>query len=331
MIPKAQPPQFDEQGEYPHVSIVSHIACSRIARALVVASVSACSLPLSSQPPLEARSQAGADTSSPQQDRSVYLGTPVMHPEDLSGLWEAPDPHGGAMGIHLVLDTTAPADTTTLVGVQQKWLGLAVAPYRRAGAEIQVGDENFFSDSPRGGNVRYENGRLTLHFPGYDLDLQRIPGDKWTGRFHREGFDSVVTLARPILRTPSNQPWFLGTWKGTSGPQITCLHIAEASPLALLAWSDTLSTAGLASFGPQVAKPPYSWEHYGDLVRIQPARNGNLTIELGAYNPICCSHSFVATSADNGKGMKADWPAGPNQAPHKSRWIKMPGDSCIAP
>jgi hypothetical protein len=321
MIPKAQPPQFDEQGEYPHVSIVSHIACSRIARALVVASVSACSLP-----GIEARSQSGADSHSPQQDRSFYLGTPITQPEDLSGLWEAADGRGGAIGIHLVLDATAPTDATTLVGIQQKWLGLEVAPYRRAGAEIQVGDENFFSDSPRGGNVRYENGRLTLHFPGYDLDLHRIPGDQWTGRFHREGFDSIVTLARPMLRTASN-PWFLGTWKGTSGPQITCLHIAKAS----LAWSDTLSTLGVARSAPQVAKPPYSWEHYGDLVKIQPAQNGHLSIELGAYNTICCSHSFLATSADNGKAMKADWPDGSNQSPHKSRWTKMPDDSCIAP
>jgi hypothetical protein len=325
MIPKAQPPQFDEQGEYPHVSIVSHIACSRIARALVVASVSACTLP-----GMEARSQSGADSHSPQQDRSFYLGMPVMHPEDLSGLWEAPDPRGGAIGIHLVLDATAPTDATTLVGIQQKWLGLEVAPYRRAGAEIQIGDENFFSDSPRGGNVRYENGRLTLHFPGYDLDLQRIPGDKWTGRFHREGFDSIVTLARPMPQTTSKGPWFLGTWRNTNGSQTTCLHIAEASPPAFLAWSDTLSTLGVARFAPQLAKPPYSWEHYGDLAKIQLAGN-NLSIELGAYNATCCSHSFVATSADNGKAMKAYSPADPNQSPHKSRWTKMPGDSCVTP
>jgi hypothetical protein len=280
---------------------------------------------------MDARSQSDADSHLPQQDRSFYLGTPVMHPEELSGLWEAPDGRGGAIGIHLVLDATAPVEATTLVGVQQKWLGLQVGLYRRAKAEIQIGDENFFSDSPRGGNVRYENGLLTLHFPGYDLDLQRIPGDKWTGRFHREGFDSIVTLARPMLQTTSKGPWFLGTWRNTNGSQITCLHIAEASPPAFLAWSDTLSTLGVAKFAPQVAKPPYSWEHYGDLVKIQPARNRNLSIELGAYNATCCSRSFVATPADRGNTMKADWPASPNQSPHKSRWTKMPGDSCITP
>jgi hypothetical protein len=29
--------------------------------------------------------------------------------------------------------------------------------------------------------------------------------------------------------------------------------------------------------------------------------------------------------------MKADWPAGSNQSPHKSRWTKMPANSCITP
>jgi hypothetical protein len=312
------------------VSVVSQIACSMIARTLVVASVS-CTLPM-----IAARSQSGADISSQQQDRSFYLGMPVAHPEDISGLWEAPDPRGGAIGIHLLLDTTAPVDATALVGIEQKWLGLQVNPYRRAGAEIQVGEENSFSDSPRGGNARYENGRLTLHFPGYDLDLHHIPGDKWTGRFHREGFDSIVTLARPIVRTASNQPWFVGTlpvgtWRSTSGPQTTCLHIAQASPPAFLAWSDTLSTWGAARFAPQAAKPPYSWEHYGDLVKVQLAESGSLWVEIPAYSAICCSHRFHATSTDNGKAMKADWPAGPNQSPHKSRWTKMPGDTCIAP
>jgi hypothetical protein len=290
--------------------------------------------------PDNASAQQHSASAQEHQDRSFYLGTPVTHPEDLSGVWEAPDGHGGAIGIHLVLDTTAPVDTTTLIGITQKWLGLQVAPYRRAAAEIQVGDENYFSDSLRGESARYENGRLTLHARGYDLDLRRVAQDKedkWSGRFHREDIDTVVTLSRPTLEATSrgtlkNTPrdtWFLGTWKSASGPQVTCLHIAEASPAAFLAWSDTLSTGGSTSFAPQIPKPPYSWEHYGDLAKVQPADNGGLWVELGAYSPICCSHRFHATSADNGKAMKADWPAGPNQSPHKSKWIKMPGGTCI--
>ena len=175
------------------------------------------------------RSQSAPSPLQEQQDRSFYLGTPVTHPEDLSGVWEAPDGHGGAIGIHLILDTTAPVDATTLVGTKQKWLGLGVGLYHRTGSQLQLGEENFFSDSLRGGSVRYEDGRLTLHFrgddakdnskdnSGDDLDLHRIAGDKWSGRFHRGNFDARVTLSRPTLQATSNSEWFLGTWRSGDG------------------------------------------------------------------------------------------------------------------
>lgn len=308
-----------------------------ISRGIALASISACML-LAAEARSQSVPQTTPDNSSAQQhdspaqerqDRSFYLGIPVTHPEDLSGLWEAPDGHGGAIGIHLLLDTTAPVDATTLTGVRQAWLGLQLGLYRRSQADLQLGDESLFSDSPRGGSVHYDNGRLTLHTPGYDIDLHRSAEDGWSGRFHRGDIDSVVTLARPTLET-SKSTWFLGTWKSITGSQITCLHIAEASPTAFLAWSDALSTLGSVSFAPQVPKPPYSWEHYGDLARVHVAGQDRASIELYAYIPICCSHTFIATSADGGKTMKADWPAGPSQSPHKSKWTKMPGSTCIA-
>ncbi|MFL6428956.1 MAG: hypothetical protein ACJ71S_11980 [Acidobacteriaceae bacterium] len=288
-----------------------------------------------------ARSQSAPSPLPQQQDRSFYIGTPVTHPEDLSGVWEAPDGHGGAIGIHLILDTTAPVDATTLLGTEQKWLGLDVGLYHRTGSQLQLGEENLFSDSLRGGSVRYEDGRLTLHFrgddakdhskdnSGDDLDLHRIAGDRWSGRFHRGNFDAPVTLARPMLQATSNSEWFLGTWRSGDGPNIQCLHIAKQTAAGYTGWSDTLSAWGSVSFAPQVAKPPYSWEHYGELAKIERAEDRSLWIEIPAYSAICCSHRFHATSADAGKAMKADWPAGPNQTPHKSKWIKMLGDTCI--
>jgi len=116
-----------------------------------------------------------------------------------------------------------------------------------------------------------------------------------------------------------------------SDPGANCLHIEQASPAAFLAWSDTLSTWGSTIFPPQIPRPPYSWEHYGDLAKVEAVGSGSLSVELGAYSPLCCSHRFHATSADSGKVMKADWPAGTNQSPHKSKWTKMPDDTCIDP
>ncbi|HEX6770966.1 MAG TPA: hypothetical protein VF126_03000, partial [Acidobacteriaceae bacterium] len=233
-----------------------------------------------------------------------------------------------AVGLHLILDTTTPADTRTLAGVPQKWLGLSVGLYHRTGPALEPRQESSFSDSPRGGSVHYQDGRLTLHDLDNDLDLRRIPGARWAGRFHRHDFDANVTLSRP-LQSSSPQPWFVGVWKTSRGVETTCLHIAQSSPGAFLAWSDTLSAMGAARQTPQVAKPPYSWERYGDLAAVEPAAKDAVWIQIGS-TAICCPHRFLATPAGS-KGMKADWPAGPNQSAHKSRWIRMPGDSCIAP
>jgi hypothetical protein len=261
----------------------------------------------------------------PQQDRSFNLGAPVPHPEDLSGIWEAPDGHGGVVGLHLILDTTTPFDTRTLAGVPQKWLGLSVGIYHRTRPAAPL-EENSFSDSRRGGSVHYQDGRLTLHDLDNDLDLRHAPGDRWAGRFHRHDFDSNVTLSRPSQA--GSQPWFVGVWKTSTGVETTCMHIMQSSAGSYLAWSDTLKAMGAAHLPPQVAKPPYSWERYGDLAVVEPAAKNAVWIQLGG-TAICCPHRFLATPAGS-KGMVADWSAGPNQSAHKSRWTRMPGNSCIA-
>jgi hypothetical protein len=51
---------------------------------------------------------SGSISAAQSSDRSPYLGRPIMHPEELSGLWEAHDGHGGAVGIHLLLTTPSP-------------------------------------------------------------------------------------------------------------------------------------------------------------------------------------------------------------------------------
>src|SRR5882757_8106991 len=119
----------------------------------------------------------------PDGDRSPYIGRPVVDPEGLSGLWEVSNGRGGAVGIHLQLATSvatdAKADGRTLAGVEQLWQYLEVAVYERHGATLVFGEENYFSDSPRGASVTMEDGRLQLHFvsqrpdltPPVDLDL----------------------------------------------------------------------------------------------------------------------------------------------------------------
>jgi hypothetical protein len=281
-----------------------------------------------------AQNTATQDLSSSQKDqtRSFYVGGQVTHPEELSGIWEAADGHGGAIGLHLILSTTAPAEATTLVGAKQSWLDLQVGIYQRAGLVLQVGEENYFGDSPVGGSVRYANNRLTLHASGFDLDLRHVCGDEWSGRFHREGFDSEVSLIRPGNRGKTKKVSLAGAWKeGRWGPSQTCLHIVERAPGQLTGWSDTLLAWGAMRFAPNVPKPPYSLERYGDLAKVSATQNGVLLVELNAYTAICCSHLFAVTPSKNGTVMRANWTEGPNQASHKTEWRKMPGDTCIAP
>jgi hypothetical protein len=280
-----------------------------------------------------AQNTAAPDLSPSQQDqnRSFYVGRPVTHPEELSGIWEAPDGHGGAIGLHLLLSTTAPTEIETLVGTRQSWLDLYVGIYQRSGAVLQVGEENYFGDSLRGGGVRYDNNRLTLHAVGFDLELRHIRGNEWSGRFHRKGFDSEVTLIRPGDGEKTKNAWLVGTWQeGRFGPGQTCLHIAQTAPGQFTGWSDTFQAWGAVRFAPNIQKPPHSLERYGILAKVTASQNDVVSVELNAYTAICCSHLFAAKREKNGSVMRMNWTEGPNQAPYKTEWSKLRGDSCIA-
>jgi hypothetical protein len=269
------------------------------------------------------------DPAPPLDDKSFYLDQPVLHPEEISGVWEAPDGHGGAIGINLLLHTTVPGDAATLAGVSQSWQSLEVGLYQRTGAALVFGDENFFGDSLRGGSVRYKDGRLTLTSSKFDLDLVRINRDTWSGRLHRFGFDSTVTLTRSTQPHSKARPSFVGIWKTGEPPFAGCIHIAEQASDALIGWEDSLTTPGAVRYGNSVHPSTYPGEHYGEMLKLSPTEDGNLSIESNAIGGLCCAHLFYATLSSDGTVMKANSPAGPNQSPHRTEWEKMPGDTCI--
>lgn len=265
-------------------------------------------------------------------DKSFYFGRLVEHPEALSGLWETSDGHGGVIGIHLILDTTIPGDATSFRGVSQSWIDLQVGVFDRRGREILTDEENGFSDSPRGGGVRFENGRLTLHFAGappVDLDLIQKPGDIWAGRLHRGAFDKNVVLLRPTVAKPNP---VVGTWLNgpEPGPGFVCLHVAEIGLGELTGWSDSLSIPGKARMAPHVARPTSAFQRYGELVKVERKGDGKFSFQFPAHPALCCSHTFVGTLRAHGEQMSGFWPPGLNQAPHKGWWRKMSEDSCIS-
>jgi hypothetical protein len=281
--------------------------------------------------PWSSHSQATAPVipTTPAEDTSFYVGKPIAHPEELSGLWEVPDGHGGAVGIHLILSTTVSPDATTLVGVEQAWLNLQLGIYQRAGTVLQFGEENFFGDSPRGGSVRCDDGQLSLHATEFDLDLVRISGDRWSGRIHRQGFDSTTILTRPGAGTAKSKPWFVGTWQTGDQSIQSCMHIAEQAPGEFVGWRDSLTAMGSVRRASGIPKPTYAFEVYGDLVKVGTTDNSNVSIERNAPGDVCCPHPFVVTSQDNGTVMKEVSPTGPDQPLPQTEWKKMSGNTCI--
>jgi hypothetical protein len=264
-------------------------------------------------------------------DKSPTDGSPVQSPESLTGLWETPDGHKGAIGIHLSLSTTVPATATSLGGTVQFWNHLVVSVYGRKGPTIALYDQNSFSDSPRGGSVTFDHGRLRLHSsaapPSIDLDLLQS-GQSWIGRFHRGAFDHRVTLRRPGFgKNPSP---LVGIWQ-TSPPFFlyTCAHIVQTGPDDFTGWFDSLGVLGLIRYPPNVKRPATYTEQYGDLMEVR-ALNDKVRFQLPAFaDPgICCSHAFVGNLNEDGVAIRGLWPSGPNQEQHTGRWIKVRRDGC---
>ena len=109
------------------------------------------------------------------------IGKPVTRPEKLSGVWEAPDGRGGAVGLHLVLSTTIPASARVALGDctvlddDRGWSN------ERSGPAVESGEENWLSDSPRGGGVRYEGGRMSAGSRSRAQHLVANAGDELHG------------------------------------------------------------------------------------------------------------------------------------------------------
>ena len=262
------------------------------------------------------------------QRESVYLGRPVQQPETLSGIWEAPDGRGGAVGLGLGLLTSISSDRVSLAGAPQAWGGLDALLYERTSAPTTSVERNGFTDRSEDGLLRYESRRLTLHWGNFDLDLKRGHGDTWVGRFHRLGFDRVVTLKRP--RTVAKGPggWFLGTWMEGDGWFQQCLHLGREPDGSLAGWSDSFQELGNVRYGPHVTKPEEVNERYGALAEVRVLPGNQVSVQMDVNDGWCCPGGFVGTKAPDG-GMRAEWNGGRPGGVHKPTiWRPVTGASC---
>jgi hypothetical protein len=268
-------------------------------------------------------------------DGSPYFGRPVTHPEGLSGLWEISNGHGGAVGIHLILTTSVSWDVPTLSGAQQSWQRLDVGVYERKGATIQLGEQNYFSDSSRGGTVSFDEGHLELHFisrfpddESIDVDLVQQAGDRWTGRLHRRSFDSRVTLSRPSAGIPSKD-LIIGTWAGRPGVPHSCVHIGSQVGEEFVGWMDSFPRIGpVQPATPRISMPKTAWLVYGRLVKVRLEEGGQISIESNEHGP-CCFPWFAGKLTKEGTVIE-----GVRRGPYSFKDAslqRITGDSCLNP
>lgn len=256
-------------------------------------------------------------------------------PEALSGAWETPDGHGGAVGIHLQLliqgtnalehapvsqmSSTEP-DAAHSNRTFEYWV------YARKGDVLEL---NSFSDSAGEARVTFQDGRMRLHYvstwkgaPSVDLDLTKT-GDTWIGRLHRGEFDGDVTLRRPAADGTGRQDPVVGLWVDGSSGNGTCLHVAESAPGIFLGWSDSIN-------------PGHTVSSYGELMKVKRLEDGRYSFELGAYAGLCCSSTVTGKLSQDGAGIAGEWRGGDLQEVNANEsspgkpvtWRRAAGDSC---
>lgn len=294
-----------------------------------------------------AQSSVGVGRKTFRGDGNLRFGRAVENPEALSGVWETSGGQSGAVGIHLELTTSASARLDPPARTPQTWQHLSLGVFERKGTEIVVGEENFFEDNAPVAPVMLENGHLQLHYvmpeadvpgakrlakflgieepSGVDLDLIYGSDDCWRGRFHRGRFDSQVTLCRPAPEPGTAPDSLVGTWSIRWLGGRDCIHIFEISPDAFIAWSDSLQVPGGRMFWPML------YEKYGVLAKAHRAKDGEVSLELGAYSPLCCSQTFTGRLSTDRSSLSGAFLPSPNHIPHAAQWTRAAGDSCVGP
>lgn len=256
-------------------------------------------------------------------------------PDTLAGRWEAPDGHGGAVGMNIIITTHIDGAPASIAGHLQYEDEFTVGLYQRTGPDVKPLGFNFFS-SAAGGGMTWDGHQLTIHLPGRG-DLPNVNVDliwhedsqTWSGLFERNSFSEQVSLKRPTSEA-SGSP-FVGTWSDKGGLMNNCVHISQDKNGALTAWSDDIQTPGQMRYANGIQPPTQTMERYGEIAKANMDAPDRIAVELRAYTAICCSHSFTAQLSADGQSLAGNWLAGPNQAPRPVIWVRMPSTSCLSP
>jgi hypothetical protein len=64
---------------------------------------------------------------------------------------------------------------------------------------------------------------------------------------------------------------------------------------------------------PNSAGPHQLNQSYANLEKVHLANSGEVSLEFGAYNPLCCSHLFIGKLSADGSSLPGDFPPGLNR------------------
>jgi hypothetical protein len=271
-----------------------------------------------------------------------YGGPPLQNPAVLAGVWEAPNGHGGIVGMQILLNTRGEDIETIEFGL-----------FERSGAELGELPFNYFIPEGRGADSCHWDGyHLTIDFAGYSNNERATPAQRamlpavhadlwwdevaatWSGVLQYKGSQGQVVLRRPAAHSTNNP--FVGTWiSNQRGPSDNCLHIAEESDGKLNGWVDHIpDPSGI--FVPRNRPAPMPMmTSYGHMAKVQVTGNDQVALELNAYTGICCPIAFTGKISADGKSLEGSVSGGsltsldgPSAQP--MTWSRVAGDSCAA-
>ena len=256
-----------------------------------------------------------------QRERSQIA---VAHPELLAGPWETRDPKSDATeGVLLWASTELRQSAEYLTLLQIK-------VYHREGGATK---EGWFTAN-EGPDTTWDGKRLHLKFQpvvaedvALDLDLVFDAAERsWMGTFTRDGMPKQVRLERPGALAKSKSrfvgDWFLHLDSSSRVPySAACIHVAEESDGALVAWQDSKS--------PRVINGPMQNE-YGREYDVEDVKLDSISLIAASSKWFGNQVTFSGTLSPDGSQLEGRWATNGQPAPNAVVFIKSSGEGFSA-
>lgn len=249
--------------------------------------------------------------------QSIVPGAKIARPEDITGIWEAPDGQGGVVGVNVEIDTRGEPGQD-LRAPQEVELLAKVVFVRRKGSPDPV-YAGFLYDPPDSlMEMSAHIWKLPTNVPEQLSLADRPEVDGWQGWMERGGQWKRVLLRRTSASQRPNP--LVGTWRSAFGAD--CLHIAQGGDDAPIAWMDMLADMQRMRWAPGL-KPGQIMERYG--APLKPAIIGSGFVMFETTSGMGMPRQILVRGTANGTRLLGD---GTGVNPD---WVRVRGASCRVP